>query len=190
MRELIVMMDHLAPEGGPLHLLLVGDGELRHDVQADVRGRRDITWLPYLEDSERLADLYSAADLFVHAGVNETFGLVSLEAQACGTRVLAVRGGGLDETLAGEFPQIMAVDARGASFADAVRCIRQLHETEADRHRRRERIVNTFSWQRTYSQLTALYGHLGAGRSVESLVLPLGGTADGICRSALYSETP
>jgi alpha-1,6-mannosyltransferase len=177
-RQLIAMMDHLSTERDPIHLLLVGDGELRHDVQAHVHDRSDVTWLPYSEDSGRLAELYSAADLFVHAGINETFGLVSLEAQACGTRVLAVRGGGMDETLSGEFPQIMAADVDAASLAEAVGRIRQLSETDEHRRQRRERIVNTFSWQRTYTHLTALYRHLDEGKPVESLVLPPGRTVE------------
>jgi alpha-1,6-mannosyltransferase len=43
-----------------------------------------------------LARYYRAADLFVHPGVQETFGLVALESQACGTPVVGIRGSRLD----------------------------------------------------------------------------------------------
>jgi len=42
-----------------------------------------------------LADWYRAADLVAVPSYNESFGLVALEAQACGTPVLAARVGGL-----------------------------------------------------------------------------------------------
>jgi D-inositol-3-phosphate glycosyltransferase len=42
-----------------------------------------------------LADWYRAADLVVVPSYNESFGLVALEAQACGTPVVAARVGGL-----------------------------------------------------------------------------------------------
>src|SRR5207247_9491037 len=43
----------------------------------------------------RLADFYSAAELVLVPSRSESFGLVALEAQACGTPVLAAATGGL-----------------------------------------------------------------------------------------------
>ena len=47
-------------------------------------------------DPERLARLYSAADVFVFPSRTDTFGLVMLEALACGTPVAAFPGAGTD----------------------------------------------------------------------------------------------
>ena len=44
---------------------------------------------------ERLADWYRAADVVVVPSHSESFGLVAIEAQACGTPVVATRVGGL-----------------------------------------------------------------------------------------------
>ena len=54
---------------------------------------------PYCGDPRRLAQYYRAADLFVHPGVQETFGLVTLEAQACGTPVVGIRGSYMDRII-------------------------------------------------------------------------------------------
>ncbi len=60
----------------PYHLLLIGGGE---------SGRSgNVTRLPYCRDNRALASYIRAADAFVHAGAHETFGLVILEALACG----------------------------------------------------------------------------------------------------------
>jgi len=47
----------------------------------------------------RMAELMSAADLFVHPALMESHGLVLEESQACGTPVLAGAGGGMDDAV-------------------------------------------------------------------------------------------
>ena len=161
-RSLFDMMDELETHSEEYHLLLIGDGEWRDEVRRKSRENRRISWLHFCESSDRLADFYSAADLFVHAGDCETFGLVSLEAQACGTRVLAVRGGGLDEGLQYEEPLIMAKDTSGKALAEAVDAIWKLKETRTNRELRRQKIEQHFSWDVTFSKLTHLYTTLAA----------------------------
>ena len=48
--------------------------------------------LPKTESQEKLAEVYSAADVFVHPGVEETFGMTVIEAQACRTSVVVTEG--------------------------------------------------------------------------------------------------
>jgi alpha-1,6-mannosyltransferase len=85
---------------GRYHLLIVGDGTQRGLLQSAICDLQSaITHLPYCAEARRLAQLYRAADLFVHPGVQETFGLVALEAQACGTPVLGIRGSYMDRII-------------------------------------------------------------------------------------------
>jgi glycosyltransferase involved in cell wall biosynthesis len=65
----------------------------------------DVTWLGLLA-REELAKVYAAADVFVFPSKSETFGLVLLEAMACGTPVAAYPVDGPIEVLC---------DAQGAS---------------------------------------------------------------------------
>ena len=53
---------------------------------------KQLVALPKIESPERLAEAYSAADVFVHPGVEETFGMTVVEAQACGTSVVVAEG--------------------------------------------------------------------------------------------------
>ena len=68
---------------------------------ADRRRRRgrdgNVTRLPYCRDNRELASYFASADAFVHAGTHETFGLVMLEAMACGRPVVAMRAGAIPE---------------------------------------------------------------------------------------------
>ena len=161
-RSLFDMMQVLASSPQRHHLVLIGDGEWREEVRQKSREEKDISWLHFCESPDRLADFYSAADLFVHAGDCETFGLVSLEAQACGTRVLGIRGGGLDEGLKYENKLIMASDTSGQSLADSVQEIWKLDESEIDRGLRRNQMEKHYSWDVTFSKLEALYSELAS----------------------------
>lgn len=86
----------------PLRILIVGGpsgtGLDRPDSLIDLAERLGIaarvTFMPP-QPSARLAQLYRAADLVAVPSYNESFGLVAIEAQACGTPVLAADVGGL-----------------------------------------------------------------------------------------------
>lgn len=169
--RLITMLDLFQPEEGPVRLLLVGDGEQREMVEEAAARRADLIWLPYVSDAGRLAELYSAADLFINPGSFETFGLVSLEAQACGARVLGVRGGGMEETLEGEEPLIMAESEHEESLAAAVRAIRALREGPDAAIRRRRRIVNRFSMETTFGRLFELYAAVLRGDPLDAFLI-------------------
>jgi alpha-1,6-mannosyltransferase len=84
---------------GRFHLLAVGDGPQREFLRDVENTTRAVTWLPYCAEPARLARLYRAADIFVHPGVQETFGLVALESQACGTPVIGIRGSYMDRII-------------------------------------------------------------------------------------------
>ena len=81
------------------HLLVIGDGPQRGKLQKLQRRSGNISWISYCADSSELARYYRAADLFVHPGVQETFGLVALESQACGTPVVGIRGSYMDRII-------------------------------------------------------------------------------------------
>ena len=64
------------------------------DLAASLRLGDSVRFEPPLP-RDRLVDLYRAADLVAVPSYNESFGLVALEAQACGTPVVAAAVGGL-----------------------------------------------------------------------------------------------
>jgi alpha-1,6-mannosyltransferase len=81
------------------HLLAIGDGPERTRLQKLQARTNNVSWLPYCADPRELACYYRAADLFVHPGIQETFGLVMLESQACGTPVVGIRGTYMDNII-------------------------------------------------------------------------------------------
>ncbi len=87
-----------------VEIVVVGGNEADLELErlkaaASELGIRDaITFQPTVSQ-ERLALYYNAADVCVVPSFYETFGLVALEAMACGTPVIAARVGGLEATI-------------------------------------------------------------------------------------------
>jgi glycosyltransferase involved in cell wall biosynthesis len=71
-------------------LLIAGDGPLRSRLESQVRAQRLSERVVFLGHVEDLVPYYHAADLFVLASVarSEAFGIVQLEAMACGKPVV------------------------------------------------------------------------------------------------------
>ncbi len=97
-----------------------------------------VHWLGVLS-REELAKAYAAADVFVFPSCSETFGLVMLEAMACGTPVAAYPVDGPLEVLGGE-----GLEARGG-FLDEDLAKACLGAIAVPRHEARARALE-FSW--------------------------------------------
>jgi glycosyltransferase involved in cell wall biosynthesis len=72
-----------------------------------------------LVDDDVLVKMYNRAKLVVYAPYLEPFGLVPLEAMACGTPIVAVKEGGMRETVIHNETGLLT-ERKESSFADAV----------------------------------------------------------------------
>src|SRR2546425_5162382 len=81
------------------HLLVIGDGPERTQLRKLQARNKNVSSIHYCADPHELARYYRAADLFVHPGVQETFGLAALESEACGTPVAGIRGSYMDKVI-------------------------------------------------------------------------------------------
>lgn len=111
-----------------LRLWIVGDGPMRTSLR--FRARDNIRFLGALSDSEIL-DLYGRASALIFPGL-EDFGLVPVEAQACGCPVLAFRGGGVTETVQEGKSGIFFNSQTADSLNDSLRQLRRQSWSEEE----------------------------------------------------------
>jgi D-inositol-3-phosphate glycosyltransferase len=117
--------------------------------------------------------LYSAADVVAVPSHYESFGLVALEAQACGTPVVASRVGGLTYTVQdGVSGKLVPFDDPGA-FAQA---IRQLVLHEGLREEMGAHAINNaraYAWPHIANRMLQLYHSTLLKRRPTQAILPL-----------------
>lgn len=87
-----------------------------------VPNRKNLRCVGYIENQQELINLYSATDIFVNPSKAETFGLVTIEALACGTPVLAYDNTGSHE-IVDSFCGMLAADGQANDF---INCLGQM----------------------------------------------------------------
>ncbi|MCM3766586.1 N-acetyl-alpha-D-glucosaminyl L-malate synthase BshA [Neobacillus niacini] len=85
--------------GLPAKLLLVGDGPEMTIVSKLVRNLGLEDQVIFLGKQENLEELYSISDLMLLLSEKESFGLVALEAMACGVPCIGTNVGGIPEVI-------------------------------------------------------------------------------------------
>ncbi len=139
----------LTRRGHNVRLIFIGQGPMWRRLRNSSRNL-PVTFLGYLADRHRLANILASADLFIAPGPIETFCLAALEALASGTRVIASK-----TSAVGEFLALDASHALGAvanndpiSFADAIEKI-LLEERDPNYPSWCRAHAENFSWDRT-----------------------------------------
>ncbi len=152
------------------HLLLVGgpsgiDGEremrrLRALVEElDVVGQ--VSFVPP-QSHNALAQYYRAADVCVVPSRTESFGLVALEAAACGTPVVASAVGGLTHIVADGQSGFLVGCCDAANFVEPVRQVLNDPALADELSRGATRLAAMRSWSVAGARLRRLYADLGA----------------------------
>jgi alpha-1,6-mannosyltransferase len=145
---------------GCFHLLVVGDGPLRDQLRELSRGTKAVSWLRYISAQDELAAVYRAADLFVHPSVQETFGLVALEAQASGTPVVGIRGSYMDRIILSDqthWAEENSPDSLAAAILESKKLdLAQIGEAAS------QQVAKRYSWRRVFRQMFDIYGQLRA----------------------------
>jgi D-inositol-3-phosphate glycosyltransferase len=153
-----------------LRLVIVGGSEPNQsDGQERLRIEELVAELGITEKTDfvgmvghdRLPLYYSAADVCVIPSHYEPFGLVAIEAMACGTPVVASAVGGLNFTIVAEETGILVPAQDIAGFAQAIkRTLTDQLWAQKARKNSAQRVLTYFSWSGVALQLSDLYRKL------------------------------
>jgi alpha-1,6-mannosyltransferase len=157
-KNLPVLMEAFEKLGHDYHLLLIGG-----DQSGRVAG--NVTKIPYRRDSRELAEWLASCDALVHAGTEETFGLVILEAMACGRPVIGTRAGAVPE-LVSEDVGSLAEPHSSQSMAD---CIAALYDRDIESLgvAARKRVLQQFTWQQALQAQIAVYASVAKAKRLQ-----------------------
>ncbi|MFJ6087834.1 glycosyltransferase [Streptomyces sp. NPDC092369] len=158
--------------GGPPPLELHRDPEAERLLKlAEEEGVADRVRLLGAVDPRRMPALMADADLVLCTPVYEPFGIVPLEAMACGTPVVATGVGGHQDSVADGRTGRLVTPGDPEAVADAVR---DLLEHEHKRRRfgeaGRERVLARFTWQRVADGVEEVYRQTARGHELRTEV--------------------
>ncbi|MFN0103810.1 MAG: glycosyltransferase [Bryobacteraceae bacterium] len=122
----------------------------------------DIRRMGQINDPEKMASLYAAADLYVAPSREETFGQVFIESIACGTPVIGVRASGMQEAVVEGLTGLLVEEFSTEALAAA---IYEMYRKPEWRRRMgqwgRIYVQNEWSAQASYYQLFRAWRKLG-----------------------------
>ena len=150
-KNIDVLLEAVAKLGAPYHLVLIGAGSLS-------KPQPTATFLDYRREPKEVARLIASCDAFVHANDREPFGLIVLEAMACGLPIVGVASGGILELVDAEVGQL-APRAEPAPFAEAVEAL-FARDMAALSQAARTRAVSRHGWNAVFEELFGAYGAL------------------------------
>jgi alpha-1,6-mannosyltransferase len=147
-KNLPVLLGAFRRLGRRYHLVLVGGG-------MEIAPQANVSVLDFQTKEIELARLIASCDALVHAGAQETFGLVVLEAMACGLPVVGVAAGGVAE-LVGEQHGVLVRPGSAAALAEGIEAVYALRPAALGA-RARAKVERRYSWDCIMQSLLARY---------------------------------
>lgn len=101
-------------------------------------------------------ELYNRASVVVYAPIREPFGLVPLEAMACGIPVVAVREGGVQESIVHEHTGLL-IERDPVRFAEAIHLLLSNPKLAKEYgHNGRQHVLQNWTWEKAVTVLEKL----------------------------------
>jgi D-inositol-3-phosphate glycosyltransferase len=182
LEALCILIRRLAVEGQPgLSLVVIGgdsegaeaeavrDEALCLDEVKERYGLEEMVAFVGSRAQDTLPYYYAAADICVMPSLYESFGLVALEAMACGTPVVASRVGGLPYVVQDGETGLLVPDKDPAALAEALGRLLGEDALRTRLSRQARQVAQGYSWRAVADEHLALYDELLGQRPASSV---------------------
>ncbi len=132
--------------------------EIEERLRRALTEHRNVLWISEMVPVDEVIQLYSHAAVFACPSVYEPFGLINLEAMACGTPVVASAVGGILEVVEDERTGLLVPPGKPDELATALRRVlddRDLAARFGEAGRRR--VEERFSWASVAERTARVY---------------------------------
>jgi alpha-maltose-1-phosphate synthase len=146
--------------------------EMEQSIRELKKIRKNVVWIPDTLDRRSLVQIYSHAYVFCCPSIYEPFGIINLEAMACGVPVVGAKVGGIQEIIIeGETGTLVPLDVTAINSGDSeaandfsrklAQKINFLYQKKDLRSsmagKSRKRAVEVYSWKKIAKQVFAIY---------------------------------
>jgi D-inositol-3-phosphate glycosyltransferase len=155
-------------EGKPVHLAIIGGDpgaspeEMNTEMArlqklcADLGLDQSVVFLG-MRDQDKLPYYYSAAEVVVMPSHYESFGMVALEAMACGTPVIASEVGGLGYLVRDGETGFTIPDQEPETLCEKISWLLNDPELHAAMSRKAVEYAQDYAWEKIASQIVGMY---------------------------------
>jgi len=152
---LIAAMRKIVDKKKDVLCIIIGDGPLRKDLENQIKklNLENYVKLVGFKPHDEIPLWMNAADLFVLPSLSESFGIVQIEAMACGVPVVATRNGGSEEIIISEDYGFLCPPKDPECLAEK---ILEALEKEWDKEKIRK-YAEQFTWENVAKEIIKLY---------------------------------
>ena len=159
------------------HVVVVGDGDLRPEMERYVGERGIASRVSFLGWRHDLPQVYTDLDVVVISSNNEGTPVSAIEAMAAGRPVVATRVGGLPDVISDGETGYLVAPGNAEQLASAVeRVLRDGETTDGLRRNARESVKHKFAVERLTADIDLLYRRLLAEKGLENKLDPFLGS--------------
>ncbi|ETT81127.1 N-acetyl-alpha-D-glucosaminyl L-malate synthase BshA [Viridibacillus sp. FSL R5-0477] len=151
----------------PAKLLLVGDGPEKHRIMEEIKKCPFVNDILFLGKQDNLSELYAMSDLKLLMSEKESFGLVLLEAMACGVPGIGTNVGGIPEVIEhGQNGYIVELGDTNQAATYAIDLLQDENKLQSFREAAIYRANHCFHSSKIVEQYEALYAKVARKNEV------------------------
>ena len=157
---LIKAMPKIVKEASDTELVFVGKGVMREELEMlskKLGVENNVKFVGFVDDSFKKALYYKSADIFTFPSFLEIFGIVNLEAMACGIPIVASKIGGVPDVVKDDENGLLVPPKDSEALADAVIYLLKNEDVRERMGKNGREKIKDYSWKRITEETEKVY---------------------------------